>query len=124
MYAYNLYYYTVATQEEIIAHPGQDVELPCNLGETTGGRQIIGWLVYNMGPYGVSSLRGGILTGYSAHADSTSIIIENIMMNDSRNGTEHQCVKMSFNMMIQDYSDTIFLLYVAGEYQHIILDCS
>ena len=72
-----------------------------------------------MGPYGVSSIRNGLLTGYSAHADTTSIIILNIMMNDRRNGTEHQCVTMSSNMMIQEYSYTIFLLYVAGEYQGI-----
>ena len=124
MYAYNLYYYTVAAQERVFAHPGQDVELSCSLGETTGGRRSIGWLVDHWGPYGVSSIRSGILTGYSAHADSTSIIILNIMMNDSRNGTEHQCVTISSNMMVQDYSDTIFLLYVAGEYQLIILDCS
>ena len=121
MYAYNLYYYTVAAaQERVIVHPGQDVELSCSLGQPTN----IGWLVDNMEPHGVSSLRNGILTGYSAHAGGTSIIILNIMMNDRRNGTEHQCVKMSSNGMIQEYSDTIFLLYVAGEYQLIILYCS
>ena len=85
------------------------------LGQTTGStRNYTGWLVDNLGPYGINSLRFGLLTGYSTHAGSTSIIIENIMiMNDSRNGTdhEHQCVTMG-NMMIQDYSDTIFLLYV------------
>ena len=82
------------------------------LDQTTGStRNYIGWLVDNLGPYGINSLRFGLLTGYSTHADGTSIIIENIMMNDSRNGTEHQCVTMG-NMMIQDYSDTIFLLRV------------
>ena len=114
MYPYNLCYYAVAASNIIIAHPGQDVELSCSLGETSGS---IRWLVDHNGPYGVNSLRGGILDGYSAHADSTSIIIQNIMMNDSRNGTEYQC-ETTRNTMIQP-SDTVYLLYVAGEFQHI-----
>ena len=110
-------FYTVAASNIIIAHPGQDVELSCSLGETSGSKVIIRWLVDHNGPYGINSLRNGILDGYSAHADSTSIIIHNIMMNDSRNGTEYQC-ETTRNNMIQ-LSDTVYLLYVAGEFQHI-----
>ena len=45
-------------------------------------------------------------------------------MNDSRNGTGHQCVTMSYDynnnmMMIHEYSNKIFLLYVAGEYKYV-----
>ena len=122
-----MYCYTVAAaQVRVTAHPGQDVELSCSLGQISGNTRsiTIGWLVDSLGPYGVNSLCNGLLTGYSTHAGSISIIIENIMMNDRRNGTEYQCVTMSSNWMIQDYSDTIFLLYVAGEYQLIILDYS
>ena len=119
-----MYYTVAASQERVVVHPGQDVELSCSFGETTESKQSIGWLVNYQGPYGVNSLRSGLQDGYSAHIDSTSIIILNIMMNDSRNGTEYQCVTMNANMMIQASSDTIFLFYVAGEYQHIILDYS
>ena len=95
------------------AHPGQDVELTCSLDKTTD-RQIKGWLIDHTGPYGVNSLLNGILDGYSTDFGN-SIIILNIMMNDSRNGTEYQCVIMTTDMMIQEESDTVFLLHVAGE---------
>ena len=121
MYACNLCYYTVAAQEArniFIAHPGQSFELLCNLANTTGNRQTIAWRVDNMGPYTVNSLRNGILVGYSAHADSTSIIIQNIMMNDSRNGTQYQCVIIRnrySNVVLHD--GEVLQLYVAGEFQ-------
>ena len=124
MHAYNLcYYYTVAAQEArniVIAHPGQVVELSCSLGETRGNRENIAWKLDNVGPYTVNSLSSGILIGYSSHIDSTSIIIQNIMMNDRRNGTKYQCViiKWNSNVVLQE-SDTVFQLYVAGEFQHI-----
>ena len=100
----------------ISARSGQDVELTCSLGKTTDNRQNIGWTIdHTGGPYGVNSLLHGVLAGYSAHAHTTSIIILNIMMNDSRNGTEYQCVIMTTDMMIQVKSGTVFLLHVAGE---------
>ena len=124
MYAYNLcYYYTVAAQQArkiVIAHPGQGVELSCSLGETTENRKIIAWKVDNVGPYTVNSLRNGILIGYSAHTHSTSIIIQNIMMNDRRNGTEYYCVIITNSNVVLQESDTVFQLYVAGEFQHNI----
>ena len=122
MYAYSLCYYTVAAQEGhniMIAYPGENVELSCSLAETTGNTQNIRWLVGGEGPYGANSLFSGILTGYSANLDTTSIIIQNITMNDSRNGTEYQCVTASNLNVIQKEGDTV-QLYVAGEYQHIL----
>ena len=124
---HNLCYYTVAAHEgynTIIAHPGEYVELPCNLVRTKYG-QTIGWLVDHTGPYRVNALLNGLLDGYSSRHRTNSIIILNIMMNDSRNGTEYQCVSRSNNYyyydydVIEQYSDIIFLLYVAGEFHHM-----
>ena len=97
----------------ISARPGQDVELTCSLGKTTDNTQIIGWLVDHTGPYGVNSLLSGVLDGYSASVNTTSMIILNIMMNDNRNGTEYQCVIIG--TMPREESDTVFRLHVAGE---------
>ena len=59
--------------------------------------------------YGVNALLNGILTGYSVNGNN--LIVENIMMNDSRNGSEYQC------LTVNDMSNPTFL-YVAGEYQY------
>ena len=73
----------------------------------------------NEGPYTISAIRNGILTGHTATVDN--LIVENIMMNDSRNGTEYQCViVLAYYGMVTfadiiDESDLTFL-YVAGEY--------
>ena len=117
---------TVAAQEGpgiVIAHPGQDVELLCNVTEdlTT---QTEGWVVNNMGPYRINALRNGILTGYTATLDS-NLIVENIMMNDVRNGSVYRCVILPAEGMvtlvdiIEESDPTI--LYVAGEYQYSML---
>ena len=82
----------------------------CSLGNSVN----IGWLVGNEGPYGASSLRNGILDGYSAHIETNNIIILNITMNDNRNGTEYRCGIRSGSFLWQE-SDAI-ILYVAGEF--------
>ena len=86
----------------------------------TSGSQTTGWLVNNMGPYKIRALRSDILTGYSAALDSNNLIVENIMMNDVRNGSEYRCVIVPAQDMITvadiiDESDPT-ILYVAGEY--------
>ena len=113
---------TVAAQEGpgiVIAHPGQDVELLCTV-TVTSTSQTIGWLVNNEGPYTISSLHNGILTGYTATLDNSNLIVENIMMNDVRNGSEYRCVIVPAQGMITladiiDESDPT-ILYVVGEY--------
>ena len=45
-----------------------------------------------MGPYGINAFRNGVLTGHTATVDSSNLIVENIMMNDVRNGSEYSCV--------------------------------
>ena len=107
----NSCHYVVAAANNVIAHPGQDVELICSLGLVD-----IGWLVDHMGPYGVSSLFNGVLDGYSADIGTNSIIILSITMNDSRNGTEYQCGIIRGGSFLEHESDPI-TLYVAGEFQ-------
>ena len=73
----------------------------------------------NEGPYRISSLRSGILTGHTATLDSTNLIVENIMKNDVRNGSEYICVIIPAQGTvtvsdITDESDPTFL-YIAGE---------
>ena len=89
---------------------------------TDSGSQAAGWLINSsMGPYKVNAIRGGILAGYTANQDSHNLIVQNIMMNDDRNGTDYRCVIVpstgtpSLGNIIEE-SDPI-ILYVAGEYK-------
>ena len=116
--------YTVAAQEgpgKVIAHPGQDVELLCTVTVTDSTSQASGWAVNN-GLHRINTIRSGILTGYTATVDNNNLIVENIMMNDSRNGSEYRCVIIPAQGIVTtddiiDESDPTFL-YVAGEYQY------
>ena len=72
------------------------------------------------GPFRVSAIHNGLLPGYTVNFGSNNLIVENIMMNDSRNGSEYICVIIPAQSMITlddiiDESDPTFL-YVAGEY--------
>jgi len=49
--------------------------------------------------------------------DNANIIVENIMMNDDRNGTEYRCVLFNITGTRLNESDLI-ILYVVGEYQY------
>ena len=108
--------YTVAAQEGpgiVIAHPGQDVELLCTVTRNSTS-QTTGWLVNKTG-YSISAIRNGVLTGHTATFDN--LIVENIIMNDVRNGSEYKCViaqgMVIFANIIAESDPTI--LYVAGE---------
>ena len=122
----NLYYLviTVAAQEGpgiVIAHPGQDVELLCTVTVTDSGSQATAWLINNnMGPaYRINSIRGGTLAGHTATLGSNNLIVQNIMMNDDRNGSDYRCVIVpaqgiiTLANVIEESDPTI--LYVAGE---------
>ena len=111
--------FTVIAQQGpgiVIAHPGQDVELLCNV--TPSGDQTAAWIINNGVPHTVQQLHNDILTGYSSNGNN--LIIENIMMNDDRNGTEYSCgtvsntVNQPTKLNIIDESD-LTILYVAGE---------
>ena len=111
--------FLVAAQEDhviAIAHPGQDVEILCTI--TPSGSQTAAWIINDL-IYTTQPLHNGILAGYSTNGNN--LIIENIMLNDDRNGTEYSCVTV-LNTVNQpteadiiDESDTT-ILYVAGEF--------
>ena len=116
--------FTVTAQEGpgiVIAHPGQDVELLCNVTEdlTT---LTEGWLINNMGPYGINALYHGRLIGHNGSLDGGNLIVEHIMMNDSRSGSEYICVIVPADLDdIITIADIIYrseptFLYVSGEY--------
>ena len=119
MDSYLLYFAVTAQQDPgiVIAHPGQDIELLCDV--TPSGSGSVAWIMDHMGPYGVNSIRNGIAPGYIINLGSNNLIVENIMMNDDMNGSEYQCVivatENSMNPMteITKRSNTI-ILYVAG----------
>ena len=119
-----LYYYTVVTivaaQEGpsriVIAHPGQDVELLCTVTVTSAGEEAA-WIINGKGPYGVSSIRDGSVIGYTTTLGSSNLIVENIMMNDSRNNSKLQCRGVIIGLSdktIHGLSNP-YILYVAGE---------
>ena len=117
-------YIVTAAQEGpgiVIGHTGQDVELLCNVTESSTSLTT-GWLVNNEGPFKINAIRSGLLTGHSATVDSSNLIVENIMMYDVRNGSVYSCVvipargRATFADIVDESVPTI--LYVTGEYVH------
>ena len=99
-------YLTAVSHTNVIAYPGQDVELTCDVtGETAS------WFINGLGPYSVSQLFSGTVTGYNSSGNN--LIIKDIVMNDPRDNYEYQCITYSVGSGIQ--GDPIFLR-VAGEY--------
>ena len=87
---------------------------------TDSGSQAAAWIVNNsMGPCGINAIHNGILAGHTAILGSNNLIVENIMMNDNRNGSDYRCVIVpaqgtpSLDNIIDESDPTI--LYVAGE---------
>ena len=121
-------FYTVTAAQEgpgiVIAHPGQDVELLCSLNMVLilQYQYQAAWLVNNAGAYRINAIHNGILAGHTATLDSNNLIVENITMNDVRNGSEYRCVIVPAQGMltsadiIEESDPTI--LYVAGEYMY------
>ena len=94
----------------VIIHPGQDAELLCNV--TSSEVQSVSWLINDMRQYGVNALLNGILAEYSSNGNN--LIVQNIIMNDVRNGSNYSCVVNTATAILrQSYPTT---LYVAGEY--------
>ena len=104
--------FTVATQEApgiVIAHPGQDVELLCTV-TVTSTNETVAWLVNGI-PYTSNSLRNGILPEYSANG--SNLIVEDIMINDHRSGSEYSCVVVLQGTIQRQSNQTT--LFVVGE---------
>ena len=113
-------YFIVAAQNHysiVIAHPGRGVELLCDV--TPSGNGSVAWVINDMPPYELSAIRNGIAPGYTSDLGSNNLLVTNIMMDDDRNGTEHQCV-IGISGVFQNTLQVIergnvSLLYVAGE---------
>ena len=100
---------TLAIPGKVIIHPGQDVELLCAV--TSSEVQSVSWLINDMGPYEVTALLNGTLTGYSSNGNN--LIVQNIIMNDVRNGSNYNCVINITTAILRRGHPTI--LYIAGE---------
>jgi len=98
-----------------IVHPGQDAELLCIFNDLLNNMLVAKWEIDHR-EYGINAIQNGRVPGYSANVDNANIIVENIMMNDSRNGTEHRCLLIN-NGTRSNKSDPI-ILYVVGEFQY------
>jgi len=108
--------YTVTAQEgpgTVIVHPGQDVELLCTFNDLvlSSHTLVLRWEI-NHRLYGINALINGLVPGYSSNG--RNLIVENIMMNDGRNGTEYRCVLLQDQTVINE--DNPSILYIAGEY--------
>ena len=99
----------------VIAHPGQDIELLCNV--TSG---VPGWRV-NGESYTPNQLFIGQLAGHNITITSLNIIVEDIMMNDYRNGSVYICVIFQ-QPPTPDIESDPTTLYVAGEYMREAYD--
>ena len=108
-----LFLLSVATQKIpriVIARPGQDVELLCTV-TMTSGNPTVSWMINDMTPIGLVTLRDGSMAGYSSKGNN--LIVENVTMNDGRNGSNYNCVITSRIAVLRQSNSTT--LYVAGE---------
>ena len=95
----------------VVAHPGQTVELLCNL---TG---LTNWIV-NGQRHTLNELVNGSLPGHSING--TNIIVEDIVINDPRNGSKYICVLPQLPPLTEIRSDPTNL-YVTGEYKTLCI---
>ena len=112
-------YLTVAAQEAtdpiiVIGHPGEDVELSCTLTVTQGF--AVQWRIGHR-YYGINALLNGLVDGYSAIVDNAKMIVQNIMINDSRNGSEYWCAIWNGTDILNRGESTF--LYIASKYDNL-----
>jgi len=127
---YILYYFAVVAQQgpgRVIVRPGQNVELSCGLSSNLTSNLLtsdlqIAWLISGpmkgrMGTkvYSLPQLQNSTLANHSFNGNN--IIVENIMMDDDRNGSVYRCVIVQDMLNITNESGPT-ILYVAGEYQY------
>ena len=93
----------------VIAYPGQDAEIPCSINITDG--TFASWMV-NGTHYTLAQLFTGQLVGHNI--SGRNIVVENIITNDVRNGTEYRCIVSQIPPTPDIISEPIFL-HVAGE---------
>ena len=88
---------------------------------TPSENQTAAWVINLELPRGLSAIRGNIVPGYNATLYSNNLIIENIKINDDRNGSVYRCVTTPKGISIPSATDVInesdpTTLYVAGEH--------
>ena len=104
---------SVATQKIpriVIAHPGKDVELLCTV-TMTSGNPTVSWMINDMGPIGLATSHASRLAGY--RFSGNNLIVENVTLNDTRNGSNYNCVITSRIAVLRQRNPTT--LYIAGE---------
>ena len=113
-------YLTVAAQEprgpgKVIARPGQDVELLCPFTETAD--LIVEWRIARFYFADINDLANGLEDGYSANRGNANLIVEDLVINDNRNGTEYWCslFNITDDFILTNYSESTFLC-IASEY--------
>ena len=110
-------YFIVAAPSIVITHPGQDVELLCDV--TPSGNGSVAWIINGIPPHQLSAIRNGIVHGYTNDLDSNNLTITSIMMDDGRNDTEYQCViaipGATPNTLQPVERGNVTILHVAGE---------
>ena len=77
----------------------------------TSGNPVVSWMINDMTPIGLGTLRAGRLAGYSSNGNN--LIVENIAVNDVRNGSNYNCVITSRIAILRQSNPTT--LYIAGE---------
>ena len=110
------FYFAVAAQGPgiVIVRPGRDVKLLCTLGSPSNNQYATAWIIGHRF-YGVKALSGGILDGYSVDNNDDNLLVENIVINDRRNGTVYRCVfVVSGTEAIVNVAPTTFL-FVTGK---------
>ena len=109
IYQYIVLFTVVAQDNIFIARPGQYtlyVELPCGVNGTEASTR---WQINASSLVSLSELSNGTVAGHNVNG--RNIVIEDIMMNDVRNGSRYLCMVLA-DPISMGYS---FILYVAGE---------
>ena len=71
--------------------------------------------------YSLSNLRDGAAPGHNV-SGRNNIVIEDIMMNDVRNGSQYQC-EINSDDFLNSVLGNLTILYVAGEFKDLMHIC-
>ena len=111
IYQYNYYLVMVAAQDipVVVGIPGQDVELMCDVGT---GATVLWRINESSSIHTLNDLFNGAVAGHSVRG--SDIVIQDIMINDVRNGSLYQC-EIPQLPPDPNIEGNVIILYVAGE---------